>query len=139
MKASAAAFLSGVIFAVGLALGGMTRTEKVIGFLDVTGAWDPSLTFVMGGALLVHFPLYRLLRRRASPLFEGAFKVPDRRDINLQLIAGAALFGVGWGLGGFCPAPGIVSIATGRSAVLFALSLAGGSWVAGLVERRRAS
>src|SRR5436853_429651 len=91
-------FLAGLVgTAAGLVLGGMTRPEKIVGFLDFTGRWDPSLAFVMAGALLVHGLLYRLITRRPAPLFGGRFHLPTRRDIDRRLVLGAALFGVGWG------------------------------------------
>ena len=115
----AVALVSGVIFGVGLAVAGMTRPEKVRGFLDFTGAWDPSLAFVMGGAVLVHALAFRLITRRKSPVFAAKFALPTRRDLDAKLLAGAALFGVGWGLGGFCPGPGITSLVGGAAPVAF--------------------
>ena len=103
-------FIAGLVFAFGLALGGMTDPNKVIAFLDVAGDWDPSLAFVMGGAILVYAPLYRLVVRRARPVFDARFHLPTRRDIEPRLVVGAARFGVGWGLGGFCPGPALVSM-----------------------------
>ncbi|MBS2018872.1 MAG: hypothetical protein JST00_38750 [Deltaproteobacteria bacterium] len=113
MKAHLASALSGVLFGVGLAISGMTRPEKVIGFLDVFGKWDASLAFVMGGAVAVHFFAHRLVRGRSSPLFDTVFHLPTRTSIDKRLLAGATIFGVGWGLGGFCPGPGLVSAAGG--------------------------
>lgn len=113
-----AAFLSGLVFAVGLALGGMTDPNKVLSFLDVTGGWDPSLAFVMGGAVLFYSPVYHYFVKRSGPLLHHTFHLPTREDIDLRLVAGGALFGVGWGLGGFCPGPAIVSAASLRSDVL---------------------
>lgn len=115
-----AAFIGGLVFALGLGVSGMTDANKVIGFLNLAGDWDPSLAFVMVGAIGVHLALYRLILRRQSPLFCDTFHIPTRRDINAQLVGGAALFGVGWGLGGFCPGPGLVSLAgLGSSAAVF--------------------
>lgn len=120
----ASALASGVLFGVGLAVSGMTRPEKVIGFLDVGGAWDASLAFVMAGAIAVHFLAYRLIRGRRAPLWADKFGIPTRRDIDAKLLAGAALFGVGWGLGGYCPGPGVVSLAAGgEGAVVFVATL----------------
>lgn len=127
MKPNLAAFGSGALFGLGLVLAGMTKPEKIVGFLDFTGAWDPSLLFVMGGAVMVHFVLFRVIRRLPSPVFDTKFHVPTRRDLDPRLIAGAALFGVGWGLGGFCPGPGIVSLASGALApIVFVLAMTGG-------------
>jgi uncharacterized membrane protein YedE/YeeE len=110
------AFACGFVFAIGLVLGGMTQVSKVVGFLDFTGAWDPSLALVMGAALVTHGTLRRLVVARPAPLFAGKFSVPTRGDIDFRLVGGAAIFGVGWGLGGFCPGPAIVSFGAGASA-----------------------
>src|SRR5690606_15297342 len=115
-----ASFAAGALFAVGLSLAGMTQPSKVIGFLDFFGRWDPSLMFVMGGAIGVHLVLSRFIVKRESPLFAARFRIPTRRDVTPKLVAGAALFGIGWGLGGFCPGPGIASIGTlGAHALTF--------------------
>jgi uncharacterized membrane protein YedE/YeeE len=113
-----AVFLCGVLFALGLGVAGMTQPAKIIAFLDITGDWDPSLAFVMAGAVAVNFVLYRASMRRARPVFGEKFVIPSHRDINARLIAGAGLFGIGWGLSGYCPGPAWVSSVTGRSSVL---------------------
>lgn len=119
--------VAGLLFGVGLAVSGMTKPSKVIGFLDPLGKWDASLMFVMMGAIAVHFVAYRLVKRRSSPYLAPSFAVPSRRDLDVKLIAGAALFGIGWGLGGFCPGPGLVSLGTGAVEVLaFVAALVGG-------------
>lgn len=118
MKPALTALAAGALFALGLGISGMTQPAKVQGFLDVTGRWDPTLAFVMLGAVAVHFVLYRLVRRRCAPLFAERFDVPTRRDLTLRLAAGAALFGVGWGLSGQCPGPAITNLATGASTAL---------------------
>jgi hypothetical protein len=118
VKQVGSAFLSGVVFAVGLAVAGMTQPAKVVGFLDFFGDWDPSLAVVMGSAVAVHLAVYRLVMKRPSPLLGGTFAIPTRRDISPQLVGGSILFGVGWGLGGYCPGPGIVSLSTGGAAAL---------------------
>ena len=124
MKRYAAAFGTGALFAVGLAVSGMTKPAKVVGFLDITGSWDASLAFVMMGAIAVHFVLYRVVTRRPSPLFDAKFHVPTRKDIDLRVVLGAALFGVGWGLGGFCPGPGLVTAGGGSlGAVVFVVGM----------------
>lgn len=107
----AAAFVAGLTFGAGLIVSGMTRPGKVIGFLDVLGNWDASLAFVMLGAIGVHLVVYRVVRKRPSPLFSKEWGIPSRRDIDLRLILGAALFGAGWGIAGYCPGPGLVSVA----------------------------
>ena len=123
------AFLAGVLFAVGLAVSGMTQPAKVIGFLDITGAWDPSLAFVMIGAIGVHFVARRLILRRSAPLGAPAFDEPKLKKIDAPLIVGAVLFGVGWGISGYCPGPAIVTLGTGSLAsVVFFAAMASGMW-----------
>ncbi|MBL8684012.1 MAG: YeeE/YedE family protein [Myxococcales bacterium] len=109
----AASFASGLLFALGLALAGMTEPRKVIGFLDVFGRWDPSLMFVMVGGIAVNAAVWLLIKKRPTPVLSAKWLVPTRRDLDARLIVGSALFGLGWGLGGFCPGPGIVSLASG--------------------------
>ncbi len=113
MAGLVAAFLCGVVFAMGLVAGGMTQPSKVVGFLDFTGAWDPSLALVMGGALGTHALLRRFVVMRPRPLLAAEFSVPTKTDIDGRLVAGAAIFGVGWGLGGFCPGPALVAFGGG--------------------------
>ncbi|MBL7665196.1 MAG: YeeE/YedE family protein [Bacteriovoracaceae bacterium] len=112
IKINSVSFFAGFIFAIGLAISGMTQPQKVIGFLNFSD-WDPSLLFVMVGAICVHMVAYPLVRKRSSPLFDVQWHVPDRKDITSRLILGSALFGLGWGLGGFCPGPGLTTLATG--------------------------
>lgn len=120
MKAIASAVFAGVCFGIGLAISGMTKPGKVSGFLDVAGAWDPSLAFVMIGAIAVHLVAHRIIVRRSSPLFDRRFHLPTRRDLDVRLVLGAAIFGVGWALAGFCPGPGLVTAASGSiAAVVF--------------------
>lgn len=136
MKHSLLASVSGLLFGVGLLVAGMTRPSKVVGFLDVTGDWDPSLGFVMMGAIAVHFVAYRLVPRLPSPWLGGTFSIPTRADVDGRLIAGAALFGLGWGLGGFCPGPAIVTLATGGTDVLvFVGGMLGGMALFQLLDR----
>lgn len=138
MKGLAWAFASGLLFGAGLGISGMTRPSKVLGFLDITGAWDASLAFVMVGAIAVHFVLFRLVRRRPSPVFDAKFHVPERKDVDRSLVVGAALFGVGWGLGGFCPGPGLVSVVSGASApVVFVASMTAGMLLQHASTRKR--
>jgi len=124
-------FVIGIFFGLGLAVSEMINPARVIGFLDVAGRWDPTLMFVMGGALAITLPGYALILRRRQPLFNGEFFLPTKRDIDRQLILGAALFGIGWGLGGFCPGPALASLASGSPAVfLFVLAMIAGQWLA---------
>ena len=101
MKELAASFFSGLVFAIGLAVSGMTQASKVIGFLDFFGAWDPSLLFVMMGAIAVHLPAQRFVQNKAVSLLGLRMQIPSRKDITARLVIGSALFGAGWGLGGF--------------------------------------
>ena len=118
--------ISGVIFALGLGISGMTLPQKVIGFLDVTN-WDPSLAFVMVGAIAVHFVAYRFQNKMERPKLAESFEIPNRTDISPQLIFGAILFGAGWGLGGFCPGPALVSLTSLHTTVLvFVASMVAG-------------
>jgi hypothetical protein len=127
--------LAGVLFAVG-ALSGMTQPAKVTAFLDFFGDWDPSLAFVMGGAILVYLPLYRITQKRRTPLFASRFLFPTKRDIDGRLLGGAALFGVGWGPAGYCPGPGITSLGSGAPrAFVFVLSMVAGMVLYRLIER----
>ena len=117
-------FLAGLLFGLGLLLSGMTDPGKVIGFLDLAGAWDPSLAFVMGGAVLVGLFAFALARRRSTTLLGGAMHLPRRRDIDRPLVVGSLVFGVGWGLAGFCPGPALVAAAAGYwQAAVFALAM----------------
>lgn len=113
MKRLGSIFLAGVLFASGLVVSGMTQPSKVIGFLDFFGTWDPSLAFVMLGAIFVHALSYRAIARRDAPLWAMSFQIPTRRDIDGRLIVGAILFGLGWGLSGYCPGPAISSLVAG--------------------------
>jgi uncharacterized membrane protein YedE/YeeE len=135
------ALVSGLLFGAGLAVGGMTDPRKVIGFLDVGGAWDPSLALVMGGALAVYLPGYWLLRRRRSaPVFAPRFVVPAPRAVDGTMLVGAVLFGVGWGIAGFCPGPAITSIAgLAPDAVVFVPAMLAGALLARVLLRRRAN
>ena len=108
-----AALASGLVFGLGLAVSGMMNPAKVIGFLDVAGDWDPTLAFVMVGALLVAVPAYRLVPRRGRPVLEKHFSLPEKKTVDAPLLGGSALFGVGWGIVGFCPGPVIAALGTG--------------------------
>ena len=129
-------FLAGVLFSVGLALAGMTQPQKVIGFLDFFGAWDPSLVFVMVGAIGVHLALRRLVLRRRQPVLAVQFEQPQRSDIDGRLLAGSLLFGLGWGIAGFCPGPALTAAGGGVSeALLFVPAMLGGMGLFAVVDR----
>ena len=135
------AFAAGLLFSAGLALGGMTQPQKVIGFLDFTHDWDPSLALVMGGALAVYLPGYWLLRRRRSaPVLVETFVVPSRRPVALTMIAGASLFGTGWGIAGFSPGPAITSVAgLAPGALYFVPAMLFGALFGRWILRRRSA
>ena len=140
MKALLTSFLSGTVFAIGLGISGMTRPIKVIGFLDFFGNWDASLAFVMIGAIAVYFVAYRWSRKMASPLLAAEFSLPTRNDLDARLIIGAAIFGAGWGLGGFCPGPAITSLAAGAAPVaVFVAAMAAGIYLHDWVAMRETS
>lgn len=121
------ALIAGIIFGIGILISGMASPAKVLNFFDVAGAWDPSLMFVMGGALLTTLLGYRLIFMRGRPLLSSRFHLPDRSDLDLRLIAGAAIFGIGWGITGFCPGGALPAVGTGRADVLlFVAGLIGG-------------
>ena len=125
----------GFVFGIGLAISGMTQPGKVIGFLDFTGNWDPSLIFVMGGGTVVYMLLYRLILRNEQPRFTSTFQLPTSQVIDRPLIVGAVIFGLGWGLGGFCPGPGLTSIFSGNvNPILFVIGMSAGILAAPKVE-----
>lgn len=137
---AAVGLLAGLLFGAGLVVSGMTLPSKVRGFLDFAGDWDPTLVFVMGGAVLVHLVAHRLVRERAHPLLADRFQLPTRKDIDARLVVGAALFGVGWGLGGFCPGPAVTSVVGGAPSVFaFLAAMLGASWLTGRLETGSAS
>ncbi|TVM06891.1 YeeE/YedE family protein [Vreelandella aquamarina] len=103
-------YVAGLLFGLGLAISGMTDPARVLGFLDIAGAWDPTLMFVLGGAVVTSFVGYRLVFKQTAPLFGERFQLPTRQDLDVKLLGGAALFGIGWGLSGYCPGPAIASI-----------------------------
>ena len=136
MKAIAA-LACGLVFGVGLSLSGMTDTAKVLGFLDVFGQWVPDLAFVMGGAVAVTAVAFGLVTRRSRPVFAETFSLPQARAVDGRLIAGTALFGVGWGLYGYCPGPGLTALVHGHAgAIAFVASMFAGMWLATRLERR---
>ena len=139
-----AALACGLIFGLGLAISGMMNPAKVIGFLDVAGKWDPTLACVMGGALLVTIPSYRGILTRRHPVLADGFSLPTKNSLDAPLIWGSALFGVGWGLVGFCPGPAVTAIGTGLPAVLgFVAAMIAGmalhAWLSGELILRKSS
>lgn len=129
-------FIVGLLFGWGLLISGMTDPAKVIGFLDLAGSWDPSLALVMGGAIAVGFFAFGAAKKRTSSFLGGALHLPTSRDLDKRLLLGALLFGAGWGLAGFCPGPGIVSMAAGQpKAVVFVVAMLAGMLVFEWIDR----
>ena len=127
--------LSGFIFGLGLTLSSMTNPAKVIGFLDITDNWDPSLMFVMIGAIVISAPIFYLLRNKTKPLFDLSFEIPTIKNLDKQLILGASLFGLGWGMVGFCPGPAIASLALLKPfSIIFVIAMAGGFYMSRFVK-----
>jgi uncharacterized membrane protein YedE/YeeE len=127
---------AGALFGLGLLLSGMSQPAKVIGFLDFAGNWDPSLLFVMAGALAVYGTLYRFIVRRPAPVFAARFEIPQNRAITPRLLAGSAIFGIGWGLIGYCPGPALVGLgARVPSALVAVAGIALGMLLFALMER----
>jgi len=130
------ALVSGFLFAVGLGISGMTDPQKVISFLDVFGDWDPSLAFVMGAAVVVYGIGFGLVTARNAPVFAREFELPSLNDLTSRLLIGSAMFGVGWGLGGFCPGPGLAAVASLLpGALVFVLTMVGGMVLFNLYEQ----
>lgn len=130
------AFATGLIFGLGLIVSGMTDPSKVIGFLDLAGRWDPSLAFVMAGAIAVGFFAYRFARKRTAAFLGGAMRLPVAREVDRRLVLGSLAFGIGWGLAGLCPGPAIVSLGAGQEkAYVFVLAMLAGMAVYEMAER----
>ncbi len=130
---------AGVLFGLGLVIAKMTDPLRIIGFLDILGHWDPHLAFVMVGAIAVHAPFVFLLRRRGKPLLADKLSFAPESRVNTKLVLGAAIFGAGWGLGGYCPGPAIVAASRHGSAALLALSMVAGMWIFDRIFDRRKS
>ena len=127
MRTALTSIVSGVLFGAGLALGGMTDPARVRGFLDIFGDWDPTLAFVMGGAVIVMAIAWRIVPRLADPIIAGEFHLPTKSDLTPRLIGGAALFGIGWGIAGLCPGPGIAALVIEpASAAIFVVAMIAG-------------
>jgi uncharacterized protein len=138
MKRNIFALVVGLIFGLGLWLSGMYQPVKVTGFLDLAGAWDPSLAFVMGGAIVVALPAFLIARRRSAAWVGGAIDLPTARAIDAPLVVGSGVFGIGWGLGGVCPAPGVVDLGLlSPGAAIFVVSMAAGMLVYRAAAGRR--
>lgn len=135
MKNIFISLLAGILFGLGLAISEMINPARVIGFLDIAGNWDPTLAFVMGSALMIAFPLFPIILRRAHPLLVDNFTLPDKTHIDKKLIIGASLFGLGWGLAGLCPGPAIAALVTLSSdVIIFVLAMLVGYWLASRAE-----
>jgi uncharacterized protein len=138
MRPLISAFLSGLLFSIGLGLSGMTEPANVIGFLDIAGHWDFRLAFVMGGAIAVHAALRPFIHKQQRPLFAEKFPSFSVSRVDPKLLAGGALFGVGWGLGGYCPGPALTSLASGAQQVLiFVPAMFAGMYLAQVLQTRR--
>ncbi|WP_298447184.1 DUF6691 family protein [uncultured Marinobacter sp.] len=138
MKSALASLFAGLLFGFGLIVSGMANPEKVLGFLDITGLWDPSLAFVMGGAVLVGLFAFAIARKRALSFLGFNMKVPTHTHIDKRLIIGGLMFGAGWGIAGFCPGPGLVGLGAGEiKAVVFVASMVVGMGIFEMAERMR--
>ena len=132
------ALISGIVFGTGLGLSQMIDRQRVLGFLDLAGTWDPTLLFVLAGAVAFTIVAFRFVLRRKTPLLADKFYVPSRNDVDGKLVLGAALFGVGWGLSGYCPGPGITALVLGSwNPVLFVLALVAGMFAFNYYEARQ--
>ncbi|WP_354443699.1 YeeE/YedE family protein [Marinobacter sp. MBR-99] len=140
MKYHIASLFAGLIFGLGLIVSGMANPEKVLGFLDIAGAWDPSLAFVMGGAVIVGLVAFTIARKRTLSFLGFNIKLPTNTQIDKRLIVGSMMFGVGWGIAGFCPGPALVAFGAGEiKGVVFVASMVAGMMLFEIAERMRAS
>jgi len=138
VKALLSSLAAGFLFGLGLWVSGMANPKKVLGFLDITGDWDASLMLVMAGAVAVTLLCFRLVLKRTRPLIESKFELPTRKDIDLPLVAGAALFGLGWGTAGYCPGPALTALATlSTDAIVFVVAMIAGGLLQRLMVRGR--
>ena len=136
MKRVVIALLAGALFGLGLAISGMTNPDKVLDFLDVAGRWDPSLALVMGGALLVSVPGFAWVRRRGHSVCDDALPAQPATRIDTRLLIGSALFGIGWGIAGYCPGPALANLAHAGDAIAFVIAMLAGSQLARLLPTR---
>jgi uncharacterized membrane protein YedE/YeeE len=133
-----ASLLAGLVFGLGLIVSGMADPAKVLGFLDLAGAWDPSLAFVITGAIAVGALAFAVARKRTVSLLGATMKLPTSRDIDGRLVMGSVVFGIGWGVAGFCPGPGLVALGMGEvKALVFVLAMLAGMGAFELIERRK--
>ncbi|MDO3722283.1 YeeE/YedE family protein [Marinobacter sp. chi1] len=138
MKQTLAALIAGLVFGIGLIVSGMANPEKVLGFLDLAGLWDPSLAFVMGGAIIVGLVAFSVARRRTLSFLGLKMNIPQSNQIDKRLVVGSLVFGIGWGIAGFCPGPGLVALGAGEGkAAVFVASMIGGMILFDLLERRK--
>lgn len=136
MKLMVSIFCAGMLFGAGLVVSGMTDPGRVIGFLDITGQWDVTLALVMASALLITVPLFPLLQRQPTPWFSEHYYLPVKSDLDWHLVCGAAVFGIGWGISGFCPGPAIAALVTlSPQVIYFVMAMIAGQMLAALVER----
>ena len=136
MKKLLSAGAAGIVFGIGLWISGMANPKKVIGFLDITGDWDASLMLVMGGAVAVTVVAFRLVLKMPSPFLKDKFILPQKKDIDLPLVAGSAIFGIGWGIAGYCPGPAITALTTlSNEAIVFVIAMIAGGLLHRLVTR----
>ncbi|QPK65053.1 YeeE/YedE family protein [Methylomonas sp. LL1] len=132
------ALVAGTIFGLGLSVSQMINPDKVLGFLDISGDWDPSLALVMAGALALAIPGFRWVRRHDKPVLDSRFHVTDKTALDKPLLIGAAVFGVGWGMTGYCPGPAFASLALGNTeAIVMVVSIYAGFWAAGFFNRNQ--
>lgn len=138
MATAFASLVSGLVFGLGLIVSGMANPAKVLGFLDIAGVWDPSLALVMVGAIAVAAIAFAVARRRTVSLLGAAMKLPTARDIDRRMVLGSVLFGIGWGVAGFCPGPALVALGMGQgNALVFVLAMLAGMGIFELLERRK--
>ncbi len=129
--------VSGLLFGFGLSLSAMLDRHRILNFLDITGNWDPTLLFVMFSAVIVTVIFFRFILKRNSPVFESSFRLPTRKDIDIPLVTGAAIFGAGWGLAGYCPGPGFTALTLGSyNAILFCLAYIAGFLLSRIYTRK---
>lgn len=139
MKYTLASLLAGLIFGAGLLVSGMANPEKVLGFLDIAGQWDPSLALVMAGAILVGIFAFTIARQRTLSFLGFSMKLPSSTKVDKRLVVGGLTFGVGWGIAGFCPGPGLVALGAGEAkAVVFVAAMVAGMALFEVIERQRA-